>query len=79
MLKGARHVTLGGYYAYVTTDAGIVIGEFGHPAAAEDREGWKESRVLQNEYLIWSRRDKHARAYGCCWVRPPRRSHASSA
>ncbi len=24
---------------------------------------WKESNVLQNEYLTWSRTDKHARAY----------------
>ncbi len=24
---------------------------------------WKESNVLQNEYLTWSRMDKHARAY----------------
>ncbi|MGE5522992.1 MAG: multiheme c-type cytochrome [Rhodospirillaceae bacterium] len=26
-------------------------------------EPWKESGVLQNEYLTWSRSDKHARAY----------------
>ena len=26
-------------------------------------ETWKQSNVLQNEYVIWSRRDKHARAY----------------
>jgi len=25
ILKGARHITLGGYYAYVATDAGLVI------------------------------------------------------
>ena len=24
---------------------------------------WKDSNVLQNEYLTWSRIDKHARAY----------------
>ncbi|HKA38572.1 MAG TPA: multiheme c-type cytochrome [Burkholderiales bacterium] len=24
---------------------------------------WKDSKVLQNEYVIWSRNDKHARAY----------------
>jgi hypothetical protein len=24
---------------------------------------WKDSRVLQNEYITWSRMDKHARAY----------------
>jgi hypothetical protein len=24
---------------------------------------WKQSNVAQNEYMIWSRRDKHARAY----------------
>jgi len=24
---------------------------------------WKQSNVSQNEYMIWSRRDKHARAY----------------
>ena len=26
-------------------------------------ETWKQSSVLQNEYVTWSRRDKHARAY----------------
>jgi hypothetical protein len=26
-------------------------------------ETWKDSNVLQNEYIIWSRVDKHARAY----------------
>ena len=26
-------------------------------------ETWKQSNVLQNEYVTWSRRDKHARAY----------------
>jgi hypothetical protein len=26
-------------------------------------EPWKKSNVLQNEYVTWSRRDKHARAY----------------
>jgi hypothetical protein len=31
MLKGARHVTLGGYYAYVATDAGIVIVDLATP------------------------------------------------
>jgi hypothetical protein len=27
-------------------------------------EPWKDSRILQNEYVTWSRSDKHARAYG---------------
>ena len=31
VLKGARHVTLGGYYAYVATDAGIVIVNLATP------------------------------------------------
>jgi hypothetical protein len=26
-------------------------------------DSWKSSKVLQNEYVTWSRRDKHARAY----------------
>jgi hypothetical protein len=26
-------------------------------------ESWKDSPVLQNEYITWSRQDKHARAY----------------
>ena len=26
-------------------------------------KSWKDSNVLQNEYIIWSRTDKHARAY----------------
>jgi hypothetical protein len=33
MLKGARHVTLGGYYAYVATDRGLVIVNLGDPMA----------------------------------------------
>ena len=28
-------------------------------------ETWKDSNVLQNEYVTWSRSDKHARAYPC--------------
>ena len=31
VLKGARHVTMGGYYAYVATDAGMVIVSFATP------------------------------------------------
>jgi hypothetical protein len=30
-LKGARHVTIGGYYAYVTTEAGIVVVNLNEP------------------------------------------------
>ena len=26
-------------------------------------KSWKDSNVLQNEYITWSRVDKHARAY----------------
>jgi hypothetical protein len=26
-------------------------------------ETWRNSRILQNEYVVWSRADKHARAY----------------
>jgi len=31
VLKGARHVTLGGYYAYVTADVGLVIVDLNDP------------------------------------------------
>jgi hypothetical protein len=31
VLKGARHITLGGYYAYVTTDSGLVILNLNDP------------------------------------------------
>ncbi|MBL8522473.1 MAG: hypothetical protein JNN20_02170 [Betaproteobacteria bacterium] len=31
VLKGARHITLGGYYAYVATDAGLVILNLNDP------------------------------------------------
>lgn len=30
-LKGARHVTLGGYYAYVSTDNGVVVVDLNEP------------------------------------------------
>ncbi len=31
VLKGARHITLGGYYAYIATDAGLVILNLNDP------------------------------------------------
>jgi hypothetical protein len=31
VLKGARHITLGGYYAYIATDAGLVILSLNDP------------------------------------------------
>ncbi len=31
ILKGARHITLGGYYAYVATDAGLVVLNLNDP------------------------------------------------
>ncbi len=31
VLKGARHITLGGYYAYVATDAGLVVLNLNDP------------------------------------------------
>lgn len=31
VLKGARHITIGGYYAYVATDAGLVIVNLNDP------------------------------------------------
>ena len=31
VLKGARHITLGGYYAYIATDAGLVVLNLNDP------------------------------------------------
>ena len=33
ILNGARHITMGGYYAYITTDEGVVIVSVDNPLA----------------------------------------------
>jgi len=44
-------------------DRTLGVGDCTNSLCHGSAQQWKESRVLQNEYLIWSRRDKHARAY----------------
>jgi len=56
VLKGARHVTLGGYYAYIAADAGIVIVNLNEPlkpvvAAVIPIKGARAS-ALQFRYLL---------------------------
>ncbi len=55
-LKGARHVTVGGYYAYIATDAGIVVVNLDNPlkpklAAVVPIEGARAT-ALQFRYLF---------------------------
>jgi hypothetical protein len=55
-LKGARHVTMGGYYAYVTTDAALVVVNLDVPlkpkiAAVVPVDGGRAS-ALQFRYLF---------------------------
>lgn len=55
ILKGARHITMGGYYAYIAADAGIVIVNLNEPlkpavAAVIPIEGARAS-ALQFRYL----------------------------
>ncbi|HKA38571.1 MAG TPA: hypothetical protein VKD25_02275, partial [Burkholderiales bacterium] len=55
-LKGARHVTIGGYYAYFATDAGIVVVNLNEPlkpqvAAVVPLRGARAS-ALQFRYLF---------------------------
>ncbi len=61
LLKGARHVTLGGYYAYVMADAGLVIVNLNDPlhpsvAATIPLSGGQAS-ALQFRYLFVTDRD----------------------
>jgi hypothetical protein len=56
VLKGAKHITMGGYYAYVTTDAGIVIVNLDTPlkpkiTAVVPMEGARAA-ALQFRYLF---------------------------
>jgi hypothetical protein len=56
ILKGARHITMGGYYAYVVADAGIVIVNLDEPlapkvAAVVPVEGARAT-ALQFRYLF---------------------------
>ena len=56
VLKGARHITIGGYYAYIAADAGIVIVNLDDPmkptvAALVPIKGARAS-ALQFRYLI---------------------------
>ena len=60
-LNGARHVTLGGYYAYVMADAGLVIVNLNDPlhpsiAATVPLSGGQAS-ALQFRYLFVTDRD----------------------
>jgi hypothetical protein len=56
VLKGARHITMGGYYAYIAADAGIVVVDLSQPmtpkvAAVVPIEGARAS-ALQFRYLF---------------------------
>ena len=56
ILKGARHITMGGYYAYIAADAGMVIVNLNDPlkpvvAAVVPIEGARAS-ALQFRYLL---------------------------
>jgi len=58
VLKGARHVVMGGYYAYIAADAGIVIVNLDNPlnprvASIVPLEGARAS-ALQFRYLVVS-------------------------
>jgi hypothetical protein len=44
-------------------DQTLGVGDCTNSLCHGSAQHWTDSRVLQNEYLIWSRRDKHARTY----------------
>lgn len=46
-----------------STDKSLGVGSCASSLCHGAIEPWKKSGVLQNEYVTWSRRDKHARAY----------------
>ena len=46
-----------------STDKSLGMGSCASSLCHGAVETWKKSNVLQNEYVTWSRRDKHARAY----------------
>lgn len=56
VLKGAKHITIGGYYVYVTTDAGIVILDLSIPlqpkVAAQISMQDARATALQFRYLF---------------------------
>jgi hypothetical protein len=61
VLKGARHITLGGYYAYVTTDSGLVILNLDDPLkpTVVSRVPLNDARAtaLQFRYLFVTTRE----------------------
>jgi len=61
ILDGARHVTLGGYYAYVVADAGLVIVSLNDPlqpsVVATVPLSGAQSSALQFRYLFVTDRD----------------------
>jgi hypothetical protein len=46
-----------------STDKSLGVGSCASSLCHGAVEPWKKSNVLQNEYITWSRWDKHARAY----------------
>jgi hypothetical protein len=56
VLKGARHITLGGYYAYITTDTGLVVLNLNDPlkptVAAKLSLDDARATALQFRYLF---------------------------
>jgi hypothetical protein len=56
VLRGARHITIGGYYAYVATDAGVVVVSLNDPlkprVVSVVPMAGAQSTVLQFRYLF---------------------------
>jgi hypothetical protein len=48
---------------HYSTDKTLGVGSCASSLCHGAVETWKDSSVLQNEYVTWSRSDKHARAY----------------
>ena len=61
LLKGARHLTIGGHYVYVAADAGLVILESGRSVAPASRErgavAGRRASALQFRYLFVTDRE----------------------
>ena len=75
MLNGARHITLGGHYAYIAADAGLVVVDLDDPlkpAARGDRGAARRARL--GAAVPLSLRHRRARAWRCstspAWTQP---------
>lgn len=59
VVAGAAAPVLPHYASQLSMGAGTCASSMCHGSI----EPWQDSKVLQNEYVTWSRSDKHARAY----------------